>query len=521
MKTITRAYKFRLYPNYDQLCAIQRHCEAATYAWNFTLSVCEGEYHQALADAGVLDLEEIERIRTSKTRGKRRQKKAVLGRAYKELKQRGIKLKTPSINRGRLYKVFCEHRDTVMLSYKQLHCHSYSYPIERVVKAYQAWWKRRVEGAPTYKRRGEHDSYTIQINNRSLGEGKIRIPGVGWVRCRRSPLSLITSGKVCSLTVSRTADRWDVSVAVRDVELEDRQRPPECRGVVGVDLGVKAIVTTVSEDGLRSVSPPRALEQNLGRLAKLQRRTRRKQRGSRRYYLAQMKVARLHASIAQQRADFLHHLSRELTKNYGRVVLEGFDIHELIAHGVGRGAGTNERKTDSRRKMSDNSWGELRRQLQYKGQWYDVDVLVRDSKEPTDQKCHSCGAINKMPSDTSRYVCESCGLETTRQENTARLLYDFGRNPPESTGGDPGPDARGPDGSAARKDSNQPGKSSGLTARGKKRERSHPEPGGGSSDGSAPFLDADGVALARNGMESARTARVPCSGGVPRDVGRS
>lgn len=489
---ITRAYKFRLRPSYEDKIAFWRASEAARYAWNWTLALIESENVGALVDAGVLDRADLDACI------KRKQRVAVVARARALAKQRGIKIETPPINRGRLYKAFSTHRDTEMPSLQHVHSHTYGYAIERVVNAYKAWWKAlksgRRGGAPRFKPRGTHvgihDGFTIQINARMLGSGRLRIPGVGWVKTRRNPIGMISSGTPCSVTVTRTADSWCASVAVKDVEIADPETPP--RPPVGVDLGVNALVTTSCDGEIERIEPPRPLEHALMRLAKLQRQHKRKKKGSRRQYQSQMKVARLHARVAEMRADFLHRLSHDLTKNHRTIVVEGFDIHALVEYAVDRGPGTNEHKTERRRNVLDGAWGELRRQLVYKGSWYASDVLVLDKHDPTDQQCHRCGERNKMPPTTSDYACISCGLQTTRQENTARLLEDFGRgNPPESTGGDPGTDARGPDGSAP---SVQPAGQGRVS--GKKRERPRSEPGAGLSDGSSPFFDRS-LALAR------------------------
>lgn len=422
------------------------------------------------------------------------------------------------------------------------HSHVYSYPIENVVKAYKTWWaqtaKGRRFGRPRFKKRGSRDSFSIQlqaepkgtkadkaamselkgqikavnaaardarkekdqatlerlgleraklnglvdqlvadirlradqaqINRKFLTERRIKIPGVGWVRCRRNPLERVGTSIPRSVTVSRVADHWYASIPCI-VEIPDPKPRPEAP-VVGVDLGVNALVTL--SDGT-IVSPPHHLERNLLRLARLQRQLSRKNKGSNRWKRAKLRVSRLHERVAASRLDFLHKLSRSLVDGARIVVVEGFDIQQLL--------GEVDRRS-RRRAISDAAWGELRRQLEYKGLWRGTQTLVRDKYEKTDQPCHVCGTINKMPDTTSVYRCgnEKCRLHeqpTTRQNNTAQLLKRFGEgNPPPEpndfggdtgTGGQPGTHARGLDGSASSLDegSNQPGQTARASAR--------------------------------------------------------
>lgn len=131
MSTITRAFKFRLRPTYEQRVRLWGAAELARRAWNWTLSLCEHENETALAEAGVLELSDLARCE------RRKQRIAVVAKARAKAKELGIKISTPPINRGRLYKAWCGMRDSTKNSIRTYHSHVYSYPIERVVKASQ------------------------------------------------------------------------------------------------------------------------------------------------------------------------------------------------------------------------------------------------------------------------------------------------------------------------------------------------------------------------------------------------
>jgi transposase len=136
-------------------------------------------------------------------------------------------------------------------------------------------------------------------------------------------------------------------------------------------------------------------------------------------------------------------------------------VTDLVSRGVAR-TRKGKRKRTRRREMLDLGWGELRRQLGYKCTWRGVEYVQTDGivshahrvegGPATDMPCHACGRENKMPDSTSRYKCEGCGNETTRQANTAWLLVDYGSGgePTRSTGGDPGPEGREPERDSTR-----------------------------------------------------------------------
>jgi putative transposase len=88
-------------------------------------------------------------------------------------------------------------------------------------------------------------------------------------------------GKVKSAVVSRTADRWFVSLSV---EIEHVPPVRENQAVVGVDLGIKTLATL--SDDTPPIESPKALKWNLKRLKRLSRSLCRKVKGSANRHLA-------------------------------------------------------------------------------------------------------------------------------------------------------------------------------------------------------------------------------------------
>lgn len=91
---------------------------------------------------------------------------------------------------------------------------------------------------PKFRKKGVHDRFSISNDQFAVQGKRIRIPKLGWVRMREA---LRFSGKLVSITVSRMADRWFVSITV-DTE-DRRQQHNENQEAVGVDLGVSALAT--------------------------------------------------------------------------------------------------------------------------------------------------------------------------------------------------------------------------------------------------------------------------------------
>jgi transposase len=103
---------------------------------------------------------------------------------------------------------------------------------------------------PQFKKKGVHDSFYIGNDHIKLDGMKIHIPKLGWVPMREA---LRFSGKVISATISRTADKWFVSL---NVTLDQPPLGCENQAAIGVDLGIKRPATLF--DGTAKTIDPRA-----------------------------------------------------------------------------------------------------------------------------------------------------------------------------------------------------------------------------------------------------------------------
>jgi putative transposase len=117
-----------------------------------------------------------------------------------------------------------------------------------------------------------------------------------------------------TVTVSRdAADRWFVSLLVEGtVDIL-----PTTESAVGIDAGITSLVTLSTGE---KVANPRHERVDRKRLAKAQRNLARKVKGSENRVKARVRVARVHARIADRRRDHLHKLSTKVIRENQTVV---------------------------------------------------------------------------------------------------------------------------------------------------------------------------------------------------------
>ena len=182
--------------------------------------------------------------------------------------------------------------------------------------------------------------------------------------------------------------------------------------MTGIDLGLTDLFIT--SEGMKSGNP-RHLKRYEARLAYLQRRLAKKQKGSKNRAKARNKVARLHAKIADCRRDAIHKATRTLVNENQVLCVESLNIIGMIKH------------RSLAKSISDAGWGEFLRQLSYKSEWAGRQLVKVSQWLPSSKMCHGCGhKVEKLPLAQRHWHCEGCGQAIDRDINAARNIRTAG-----------------------------------------------------------------------------------------------
>ncbi|MEX5713966.1 RNA-guided endonuclease TnpB family protein, partial [Parafrankia sp. FMc6] len=268
--------------------------------------------------------------------------------------------------------------------------------------AYVNFWQKRA-GYPTFKKKGRAlDSATYFRNCFSFRDGRITLAK------QDGPLAIVWSrplpegAEPSQVTVSRNArGQYHVSILVE----ETITALPVSPGRVGIDAGVTSLVTLSTGE---KVANPKHERRDRARLARAQRDLSRKVRGSANRAKARARVARVHGRIADRRRDHLHQLSTRIIRENQTVVIEDLSVRNMV------------RNHSLARVISDASWSELRRMLEYKAGWYGRTVIAIDRFYPLSKTCSVCGSIvKKLPLNVREWACRGCGTVHDRDVNAA------------------------------------------------------------------------------------------------------
>lgn len=365
------SHKIEINPTIKQIKYFKKACGTARFVWNWALTEWEKQYNKSKEDKNL-----------SKPTGI------------------GLKKQFNTIKK----KEFAWTYEVTKYASQQ--------PFIQLQHSFNNWFRdikkpknQRQFQRPKLKKKGKSkDSFYVGGDQVKIIENKVKIPNLGWVKMKEL---LRFKGKINSMTISRTADRWYVSFSVN---LELNPAICESQAKVGIDLGINKLATLSTGEEIIGSKP---LKRLLRRLKRYQRELSNKKKGSKNRQKIQMKIARLHRKITNIRHDCLHKLTSYLTDKYKYIAIEDLNIKGMMS---------NNRLA---RSIADMGFYEFKRQLMYKSEMKKCHVIIANQWFASSKICSICGNKNTKLTLSDRIYSCICGNGMDRDLNAAKNLEEL------------------------------------------------------------------------------------------------
>ena len=287
-------------------------------------------------------------------------------------------------------------------------------PFIQLNEAYKRFFKGISEKPKLKKKNKSVDSFYIGGDQIKVKDKKVKIPNLGWIKMREN---IRFEGKISNATISRIADKWFISFAIKPSM--SYHKPCENQASVGIDLGIKHFA--ILSDG-SYIDGPKPLKQKLKKLKRLSKQLSKKQHPrkkgdktkiSNNFKKHSLKIARLHAKIANTRKDFLHKVTTYLTNKFKYISIETLNVKGMMS---------NHKLSKA---IADIGMYEFKRQLEYKANLKGNIILNNDIWFASSKTCPNCGNIKKDLTLKDRvYICDECGFKADRDLSAAINLHN-------------------------------------------------------------------------------------------------
>ncbi len=366
METIYRVYKYRIYPTKEQKVLINKHIGSCRWLYNYALEKKTKAYQK------------------DKTKLSRFELSADL-------------------------PILKENKETEWL--KEVNSQSLQMSLKNMDEAFVKFFREK-KGFPKFKNKhGSRQSFSIPQGIKVDWENqRVSIPKLKNIKFA---LDREAEGEIKSAVVSRTPTaKYFISILV-----DTGMKPPKKHKIqeetsVGVDLGVKDFAIT--SDG-EKVKNPKYLKNHLFRLKKLQSRASKKRKGSSNRRKGNLRVAKLHEKISNQRTDFLHKVSSKLISENQTICLEDLNVAGMLR---------NHKLAQS---ISDCGWSKFNEFLEYKAEWNGVNIVRIGRFEPSSKMCSKCGWVKRdLTLKDRKWQCNECNVVHDRDINAAKNILQIG-----------------------------------------------------------------------------------------------
>ena len=359
---LTRAYKFRIYPDAKRQKEIDERLILAQQFYNKILEKSIASY------------------RNGKTKPTMAQFNKFVGEIIQEDK-RYLKL------------------------YSQTRCE-----IEfRLMKAYQNFFRRiregnRRAGFPRFRSKDRYKSITYPQDNGSFSirKDRLRVSRIGTMRIE---LHRKVEGTIKTLAIKREGGNYyAVFTAINDIKV------PEVKNInpVGIDLGLDSFVAM--SDGTK-IEKPKFAKKAEKHIARWQRIVAKRHKGSKRRGSAKLKLQRKWEDVVNQSNDFAHKLSMKLVNSgYTSFAMEDLHIQNMV------------KNHNLAQSIHNASWNRFINMLSYKAESAGMKVIKVDARDTT-QECSNCHHIKKgnerLTLEDRIYHCNICSLTMDRDINAS------------------------------------------------------------------------------------------------------
>ena len=276
---------------------------------------------------------------------------------------------------------------------------------------------KAVQRFPKFHKKGQKDSFRIAATKTSKGYDiriedieHIKVPKLGSIKFKNYNGIDWSKIHIYNITIKKTStNKYFASLCVETEELEYIEPKFD---VCGFDLGIKDFAIFDSGEVIEN---PKYYRKTEYRIKKTQKQLSKCKKFSKNYKKVNLKLAKLHEKIKNQRKDFQHKWSRKIVNENQVIVSEDLNVKGMLK---------NHKLAKS---IQDASFGSFCNMIAYKANEQNRKYVKIGTFYPSSKLCHCCGFKYKgLKLEERFWTCPDCGTYLDRDENAAINILNEG-----------------------------------------------------------------------------------------------
>ena len=374
MGSVEKSYEYRLYPSQKQMRLLARTFGCVRWVYNFFLRMCIDAYEKTGKSPSCFDC---------------------------------IKM-LPELKR---------QEDTAWLA--EVDSNALQQAIRDLDRAYKNFFIQKQVGFPNFKKKKVSRKTYRTYRARIIDNNHVFIPKLGVAKAR---ITRPVEGRIISVTIKQVpSGKYFIVFTCTDIP-----EPPKSKTgkAVGIDLGIKTLVTTSDDEKIGSLEGTKKLEK---KLAREQRKLSRKKKGSNNRAKQKIKVARAYEKITNKRKDHLHKVSAKIISENQVICAETLNVGGMM------------KNHHLAKSIAAQGFATLLGFLEYKARTKGKTFVQVGMWFASSKTCHSCGyKADAMSLNIRSWECKSCGARHDRDINAAKNILAEGIKVLEGTEGHSG-----------------------------------------------------------------------------------
>ena len=270
---------------------------------------------------------------------------------------------------------------------------------------------------PKFHKKGQKDSFRIAATKTSKGYDirienfeHVKVPKFGLVKFKNYNNMDWSKVHIYNITIKKTpTGKYFASLCC---ELQEPEHIEPKFDACGFDLGLKDFA--IFDTG-EVIENPKYYRKTEYRIKKTQRILDKCEKFSKNYKKVNLKLAKLHEKIKNQRKDFQHKLSRRIVNENQVIVSEDLNVKGMLK---------NHKLAKS---IQDASFGSFCNMIAYKALEQQRRYIKVGTFYPSSKLCHCCGFKYKgLKLEERFWTCPECGTYLDRDENAAINILQEG-----------------------------------------------------------------------------------------------